>query len=105
MPTAPIAAIRQPQQVQLGTALAVHCLATLGVTIRHVDLPAEKVGVFDEATGILRVRADAEPDDQAWLLHQVWSWLAIGPHATVGKVEPLLHLVLPRQRTPDELPA
>lgn len=99
MHPASVDAIRNPPQALVGWVILVQRLNDLGIRVVHVALPPHELGDLDTCAGVLRIRSDAEPDDQVWLLQQAWSALTIGPHACDGgKVQPLLYLV-PAQRT------
>lgn len=77
----------------------------LGVTIVHSDdVPAENVGWWDSTTNTVVIRADTTPEQQVWLLVQVWLLLVLGPSAAgrtqIEPLSPRLRLVpAPRAAT------
>lgn len=102
MHTAPVQVTQLPQNLLIGWVQVAQRLTELGINITHVPMPSTSLGELNEATSVLEVRDDADPEDQVWLLQQVWNWLAIGPHGSpFARVQPLLRLVLPEQRGDD----
>jgi hypothetical protein len=87
------APVRDPEQVLLGWTQRVDRLVKYGVVLRFEPLPAHLLGDWHSATDTLVIRAGAPLEDQVWLMGQVWSYLAIGPHASVG-VRPASRLSL-----------
>jgi hypothetical protein len=105
MQTATIQAARLPQHLLLGWVHLAQRINAIGIDVTTCTSPDCDLAYLDEETGVLCIRADADPEDQFWVMQQAWNWLAIGPHASpYAKVQPALRLVLPQQRT-DELPA
>jgi hypothetical protein len=77
-------------------------LAKYGVVLRFEPLPARLLGDWNSITDTLVIRADAPMEDQVWLMGQVWSYLAIGPHAAAARPAPLLSLVPAQRKALDE---
>lgn len=99
MLTALPAPVRDPQQVLIGWAQRVDRLAKYGVVMRFEPLPSHLLGDWNSTTDTLIIRADAPLEDQVWLMGQLWSHLAIGPHAAAGVRPPSMLSLVPIPRS------
>lgn len=77
-------------------ALARRLARRFGVAIRFVAMAEAELGEWHSATSTLYVRFGAALEHQVLLLHQLWAYLAIGPHAAPdAHRQPVLQLVPP----------